>query len=90
MSRITQLRQASLYDDGSVMRRMQELVDTLAWIRIELAPSPDASASPNDATRRQRALTKMDTALDIAKQLVFDLDRELRQRRDDGAKSGHD
>ena len=32
----------------------------------------------------QRALTKMDTALDIAKQLVFDLDRELR-RRDDGS-----
>ena len=85
MSRIRQLRQASLLqDDGSVIRRMQELVDTLAWIRIELAPSPDASASPNDATRRQRALTKMDTALDIAKQLVFDLDRELR-RRDDGS-----
>ena len=61
MSRITQLRQASLYDDGSVMRRMQELVDTLAWIRIELAPSSDAAASPNDATRRQRALVKMDT-----------------------------
>jgi hypothetical protein len=85
MSRITQLRQASLYGDGSVIRRMQELVDTLAWIRIELAPSPDASAAPNDATRRQRALTKMDTALDLAKQLVFELDGELRLRRDEGS-----
>jgi hypothetical protein len=83
MSRITQLRQASLYGDGSMMRRMQELVDTLAWIRIELAPSPDACAAPNDATRRQRALTKMDTALDLAKQLVFELDGELRLHRDD-------
>jgi hypothetical protein len=83
MSRITQLRQASLYGDGSVILRMQELVDTLAWIRIELAPSPDASASPNDATRRQRALTKMDTALDLARQLVFELDNELRLRRDE-------
>jgi hypothetical protein len=83
MSRIKQLRQASLYDDGSVIRRMQELVDTLAWIRIELAPSPDPSASPNDATRRQRALTKMDAALDLARQLVFELDSELRLRRDD-------
>ena len=83
MSRFTQIRHASLYDDGSVIRRMQELVDTLAWIRIELAPSPDAAASPNDATRRQRALTKMDTALDLAKQLVFELDDELRLRRDD-------
>ena len=83
MSRITQLRQASLYDDGSVMRRMQELVDTLAWIRIELAPSPGGSASATDAIRRQqRALTKMDSALDLAKQLVFELDSELRQRRD--------
>ena len=86
MSRIRQLRQASLlYEDGSVIRRMQELVDTLAWIRIELAPSPDASASPNDATRRQRALTKMDSALDLAKQLVFDLDGELQLRGDDGS-----
>jgi hypothetical protein len=85
MSRIKQLRQASLYDDGSVIRRMQELVDTLAWIRIELAPSPDASAAPNDATRRQRALTKMDTALDLAKQLVFELDGELRLRRENGS-----
>ena len=85
MSRITQLRQASLYDDGSVMRRMQELVDTLAWIRIELAPSPDAAASPNDATRRQRALMKMDNALDLAKQLVFELDSDLRLRRDEGS-----
>jgi hypothetical protein len=83
MSRITQLRQASLYDDGSVMRRMQELVDTLAWIRIELAPSTDAAASPNDATRRQRALMKMDSALELAKQLVFELDSDLRLRRDE-------
>ncbi|HEY3177914.1 MAG TPA: hypothetical protein VGL25_03440 [Casimicrobiaceae bacterium] len=82
MSRIKQLRQASLYDDGSVMRRMQELVDTLAWIRIELSPSTDPSASPNDAARRQRALVKMDSALDLARSLVFELDSELRLRRD--------
>jgi len=86
MSRIKQLRQASLYDDALVIRRMQELVDTLAWIRIELSPAPGASASSNDALRRQqRALSKMDSALDLAKQLVFELDSELRQRRDDAS-----
>ena len=84
MSRVKQLREDSLYDDGSVIRRMQDLVDTLAWIRIELAPPPGAFASSNDALRRQqRALSKMDSALDLAKQLVFELDDELRQRRDD-------
>ena len=85
MSRIKHLRQASLYDDGSVIRRMQELVDTLAWIRIELSPVADPSTAPNDAIRRQRALVKMDSALDLARQLVFDLDSELRVRRDDGS-----
>jgi hypothetical protein len=85
MSRIGQLRQTSFDDDGSVVRRMQELVDTLAWIRIELAPPPGASASPNDVVRRQRALTKMDSALELAKQLVFDVDGELRLRGDDGS-----
>jgi hypothetical protein len=85
MSRIAQLRQTSLDDDGSVVRRMQELVDTLAWIRIELAPPAGASTSPNDVIRRQRALTKMDSALDLARQLVFDLDGELQLRGDDGS-----
>jgi hypothetical protein len=75
MSRSRQAR-PSLYGDGSVIRRMQELVDTLAWVRIELAAG--ASTSPSGATRQERALAKMDAALDIAKQLVFDLDAELR------------
>ena len=83
MARLKQQRRASLYDEGSVMRRMQELVDTLAWIRIELAPSPSYSAPVNDVTRRQRALVKMDAALDLAKQLVFELDSEMRLRRDE-------
>ena len=82
MSRIEQ-RHASFCDDDSVMRRIEELVDKLAWIRIELAPLPDASASQSDAARRQRALAEIDNALDLAKQLVFELDGELRLRRND-------
>jgi hypothetical protein len=74
----------SLYGDGSVVRRMQELVDTLAWIRIELAAAASAPQPKTGATRQDRALAKMDSALDIAKQLVFDLDAELRTARDEG------
>ena len=77
MSRNRQSR-PSLYGDGSVMRRMQELVDTLAWVRIELAGADSAPPAPSGGTRQGRALAKMDAALDIAKQLVFDLDAELR------------
>jgi hypothetical protein len=51
MSRIGQ-RHVSFCDDDSVMRRIEELVDTLAWIRIELAPVSDASASQSHAARR--------------------------------------
>jgi len=82
MSRNRQSR-PSLYGDGSVIRRMQELVDTLAWVRIELATAASTPPSPSGATRQGRALAKMDAALDIAKQLVFDLDAELRLTLDD-------
>jgi hypothetical protein len=76
-------RPVSLYRDGSVIRRMQELVDTLAWVRIELA---GGAASPSHAaTRQERALAKMDAALDLAKQLVFELDAEIRASRDDAS-----
>jgi len=75
----------SLYGDGSVIRRMRELVDTLAWVRIELAAAASAPPSPDGGARQERALAKMDAALDIAKQLVFDLDAELRATGDDGA-----
>ena len=68
----------SLDGDGSVIRRMQELVDTLAWVRIELAGAVSTPPSPNGGLGQARALAKMDAALDIAKQLVFDLDAELR------------
>ncbi|HEY2818088.1 MAG TPA: hypothetical protein VGK44_13265 [Casimicrobiaceae bacterium] len=75
---------ASLYGDGTVMRRMQELVDTLAWVRIELAAG--ASQKPaGGITHQERALAKMDTALELAKQLVFELDAEVRAQRDSGA-----
>ena len=82
MSRAKHLHNETLYGDGSVIRRMQELVDTLAWIRIELALPADVGGS--DATRQQRAVAKMDGALEIAKQLVFDLDAQLRAIRDSG------
>jgi len=72
----------SMYADGSVMRRMQELVDTLAWVRIELAAGVSQPAS--GMNRQERALAKMDAALELAKQLVFDLDSEVRARRDSG------
>ena len=83
MSRNRQSR-PSLYGDGSVIRRMQELVDTLAWVRIELAAAASAPPPPSGGTRQDRALAKMDAALDIAKQLVFDLDAELRAIGDAG------
>ena len=73
-------RQDSLYGDGTLMRRMQELVDTLAWVRIELAAAA-SSASSGGATRQERALAKMDTALELAKQVVFELDAEVRAQR---------
>jgi hypothetical protein len=73
----------SLYSDGSVMRRMQELVDTLAWVRIELAAGT-SKGSPGGVPRQERALAKMDAALDLARQLVFELDAEVRAQRDGG------
>ena len=82
MSRSRQSQHASLYGDGSVMYRMQELVDTLAWVRIELAAAADAPPVPIGGTRQDRALAKMDAALELAKQLVFELDAELRAARD--------
>jgi hypothetical protein len=84
MSRSRRPQAVSLYGDGSVMRRMQELVDTLAWVRIELAAAALAQPAPVGASRQERALAKMDAALDLAKQLVFELDAELRAARDDG------
>lgn len=86
MSRNRQAQNEALYGDGSVIRRMQELVDTLAWIRIELALPIDAKSGA-DSTRQQRALAKMDGALDLAKHLVFDLDAQLRAIRDGGSSS---
>jgi len=76
-------RQISLYGDGSVMRRMQELVDTLAWVRIELAAGA-SPPPPGVPTRQDRALAKMDAALELAKQLVFELDTEVRAQRTNG------
>jgi len=73
-------RPGPLYGDGSVIRRMQELVDTLAWVRIELAAG--AASPTSGATRQERALSKMDAALELAKQLVFELDAEVRAGRD--------
>jgi hypothetical protein len=82
MSRSRPPQGAALYGDGSVMRRMQELVDTLAWVRIELAAAAVAPPVPVGAPRQERALAKMDAALELAKQLVFELDAELRAARD--------
>ena len=73
----------SVYSDGTVMRRMQELVDTLAWVRIELAAGT-SRAAPGGVTRQERALANVDAALDLAKQLVFELDAEVRAERDRG------
>ena len=81
MSRAKHVHEETLYGDGSVIRRMQELVDTLAWIRIELALPADARSAPFELTR-QRAVAKMDGALELAKQLVFELDAQLRAIRD--------
>ncbi len=83
MSRAKHLHNETLYGDGSVIRRMQELVDTLAWIRIELALPAEPARS--DTARQQRAVAKMDSALELAKQLVFDLDAQLRTIRDSGS-----
>ena len=82
MSRAKHLYNETLYGDGSVIRRMQELVDTLAWIRIELALPAETSAGSADVPRQQRVVAKMDGALELAKQLVFDLDGQLRAIRD--------
>jgi hypothetical protein len=69
---------------GSPILRMQELVDTLAWVRIELAAAAEAPPT-GTPTRQERALAKMDAALELAKQLVFELDAELRAARDEDA-----
>ena len=77
----------SYYGDGSAIRRMQELVDTLAWVRIELAAAAEAPPAGSPG-RQERALAKMDAALELAKLLVFELDSELRAARDDGTLRG--
>jgi len=64
--------------DASVARRVEALVDMLAWVRIEMAAShPDGAAAPSDHERLQRALVQIEMALAMTKQLAT----ELRRRR---------
>jgi hypothetical protein len=65
--------------DASVARRVEALVDMLAWVRIEMAAShPDGGAVPSDHERLQRALVQIEMALAMTKQLATDLRRRKR------------
>ena len=64
--------------DASVARRVEALVDMLAWVRIEMAAThPDGAVTPSDHERLQRALVQLEMALAMTKQLATDLRRQL-------------
>ena len=70
---------ASVARRVEAIRRMQELVDTLAWVRIEMAAThPDGVAAPSDHERLQRALVQIEMALAMTKQLATELRRQQR------------
>ena len=63
--------------DASVARRIEALVDMLAWVRIEMAAThPDGVAAPSDHERLQRALVQIEMALAMTKQLATELRRQ--------------
>ena len=63
--------------DASVARRVEALVDMLAWVRIEMAAThPDGTAAPSDHERLQRALVQIEMALAMTKQLATELRRQ--------------
>jgi hypothetical protein len=63
--------------DASVARRVEALVDMLAWVRIEMAAThPDGAAAPSDHERLQRALVQIEMALAMTKQLATELRRQ--------------
>jgi hypothetical protein len=67
--------------DATVARRVEALVDMLAWVRIEMAAThPDgiAIAAPSDHERLQRALVQIEMALAMTKQLATELRRQQR------------
>jgi hypothetical protein len=65
--------------DASVARRVEALVDMLAWVRIEMAAThPDGVAAPSDHERLQRALVQIEMALAMTKQLATELRRQQR------------
>jgi hypothetical protein len=65
--------------DASVARRVEALVDMLAWVRIEMAAThPDGAAAPSDHERLQRALVQIEMALAMTKQLATELRRQQR------------
>ena len=62
---------------ASVTRRVEALVDLLAWVRIEMAAThPDGIAAPSDHERLQRALVQIEMALAMTKQLATELRRQ--------------
>jgi hypothetical protein len=65
--------------EASVARRVEALVDMLAWVRIEMAAThPDGIAAPSDHERLQRALVQIEMALAMTKQLATELRRQSR------------
>ena len=63
--------------DATVARRVEALVDMLAWVRIEMAAThPDGAATPSDHERLQRALVQIEMALAMTKQLATELRRQ--------------
>ena len=63
--------------DASVARRIEALVDMLAWVRIEMAAThPDGVAAPSDHERLQRALVQIEMALAMTKHLATELRRQ--------------
>jgi len=62
---------------GTMLQRMQELLDQLTWIRIELADSHGAHAK-SDGERIQRALAQTDKTLELVRQLIFGFEADRR------------
>ena len=61
----------------ALAKHVQELLDILAWVRIELADGSHASPGKLDGASPGPVITQLDKALEITRQLALDVDAEV-------------
>jgi hypothetical protein len=64
----------------ALAQHVQELLDILAWVRIELAGGTPATPGKLDGASPGPLITQLDKALELARQLALDVDADVRER----------